>query len=43
MGLALLGADLHVARLPRPLIGAFQRLSLPPPERAGIAGEVGCA
>jgi acyl-CoA thioester hydrolase len=31
--LALLGTDLRVARLPRPLIGAFQRLYPPPPER----------
>ena len=39
--LALLGTDLRVARLPRQLIGAFERLYPPAPERA--AGELGCA
>ena len=43
--LALLGADLRVARMPGELIGAFDRLRAPSPKRdaADVAGELNCA
>jgi acyl-CoA thioester hydrolase len=43
--LALLGADLRVARLPGQLIGAFDRMRAPSPklDAADVAGELNCA